>query len=50
MTNQIHEYKTQIHRIDRYSIINGRRGDWFIEGNREKIDIEYCPYCGKKLE
>ena len=42
-----HECKTQIHRVDRYSIISG--GGWFVEGHREKIDIEYCPYCGIKL-
>lgn len=45
-----HLCKTQIHRIDRYSIISGKKGGWFVEGNREKIDITYCPYCGVKLE
>lgn len=44
-----HLCKTQIHRVDRYIISNGKKGDWFVEGNREKIDIIYCPYCGTKL-
>jgi hypothetical protein len=46
--NTEHECDKQRYRIAKYDGISGN--GWFLDAEREKVDIIYCPYCGERLE